>query len=169
MPDVQGGSAVDDAAQYRRPEQRRLRPVLAMFADDATLRFPGDNTWSQQFREPHSGRQAVPTHRGRDEIEAFLRRYVDHGIQMEIEEILVNGPPWNMRAAAVVHDWIPATRATAMRTARCCSCAASGGRSSPRKTSRIAERVTAYEREYLDEDGRPLAQVLLGRRSTRRV
>ncbi len=26
---------------------------------------------------------------------------------MQVEDILVNGPPWNMRAAVRVHDWIP--------------------------------------------------------------
>jgi hypothetical protein len=41
------------------------------------------------------------------EIEVFLRRYVRQGIQMEIEDILVNGPPWNTRAAVRAHLWIP--------------------------------------------------------------
>ena len=80
-------------------------PTLAMFRDDATLTFPGDNSWSRMYREPRTGRAAYPTHRGRDEIEGFLRRYVDAGIQMQIEDILVNGPPWNTRVAVVVHDW----------------------------------------------------------------
>jgi hypothetical protein len=26
---------------------------------------------------------------------------------MEVDDILVNGPPWNMRAAIRVHDWAP--------------------------------------------------------------
>jgi len=81
--------------------------ALAMFADDATLAFPGDNTWSRMFREPQLGCDPHPTHRGKAEIEAFLDRYVAHGIQMEIDDILVNGPPWRARAAAVVHDWVP--------------------------------------------------------------
>jgi ketosteroid isomerase-like protein len=84
----------------------RYEPALRMFAPDATLVFPGDNSWSRQKREPQRGREPHPTHVGRDEIEAFLQRYVDHGIQMEVEDVLVNGPPWNMRVAALVHDWI---------------------------------------------------------------
>jgi ketosteroid isomerase-like protein len=83
----------------------RYEPALAMLAPDATLTFPGDNSFSRMFREPRGGREAYPTHRGRAEIEAFLRRYVQLGLQMEIEDILVNGPPWNTRAAVVVHDW----------------------------------------------------------------
>lgn len=80
---------------------------LAMFGRDAELTFPGDNTWSRQHRAPQPGRAAYPTHRGRTEIEVFLRRYVDERIHMEVEDILVNGPPWNTRAAVRVHHWIP--------------------------------------------------------------
>jgi ketosteroid isomerase-like protein len=89
-----------------RLNQGDYGPILAMFQPDATLAFPGDNSWSRQFREPQTGREPHVTHRGRTEIEAFLARYVEHGIQMQVEDILVNGPPWNMRAAARVHDWI---------------------------------------------------------------
>src|SRR5688500_14310174 len=84
----------------------RYQPALAMFAESAELTCPGDNTWSPQHRRPQPGRRAYPTHRGRVEIEAFLRRYVDHRIHMEVEDILVNGPPWNTRAAVRVHHWI---------------------------------------------------------------
>jgi ketosteroid isomerase-like protein len=90
-----------------RLNEGRAEPALAMFADDATLTFPGDNSWSRQFRAPGTGRDASPTHRGRAEIEAFVRRYVEHGIQMEVEDVLVNGPPWNTRVAVCVHDWVP--------------------------------------------------------------
>jgi ketosteroid isomerase-like protein len=85
----------------------RYKPALAMFAADAEFTFPGDSSWSRQNRPPEFGRSAFATHRGRGEIEAFLQRYVDQGIQMEVEDILVNGPPWNTRAALRVHDWIP--------------------------------------------------------------
>ena len=82
-------------------------PALAMYADDATLAFPGDNTWATMFRPHERGVTSHPTHRGRSEIEAFLKRYTEHGIQMVVEDILVNGPPWNARAAARCHDWVP--------------------------------------------------------------
>jgi ketosteroid isomerase-like protein len=91
----------------RELNEGRYHRALAMFGPDAELTFPGDNTWSRQHRPVQLGRAAHPTHRGRAEIEAFLRRYVDHGIQMEVEDILVNGPPWNTRAAVRVHHWIP--------------------------------------------------------------
>jgi ketosteroid isomerase-like protein len=77
-----------------------LQPVLAMFTDDAELRFPGDNSWASQFRSADLGEA---THRGKDEIEAFLRAYVATGMQMDVDDILVNGPPWRARAAVRVH------------------------------------------------------------------
>jgi hypothetical protein len=80
-----------------------------MFDQSAELTFPGNNSWARQYRLPHSARHAVPTHHGRGEIETFLRTYVANHIQMEIEDILVNGPPWNTRVAIRVHDWIEGT------------------------------------------------------------
>ena len=85
----------------------RYEPSLKMFAPDATLTFPGDNSWSRQCRIPQTGREASPTHQSRSEIEMFVKRYTKLGIQMQVEDILVNGPPWNMRVALRVHDWIP--------------------------------------------------------------
>ncbi len=82
------------------------RSALMMFADDATLSFPGDNTWSNQHRPTQLGREAFDTHRGRSEIEAFLQRYAREQIHMVVDDILVNGPPWNTRAAVRVHHWI---------------------------------------------------------------
>lgn len=84
-----------------------LAPTLGMFADDAVLCFPGDNSWSNQHRLTTKGRDAFATHRGRREIEEFLDRYVATGMQMEVDDILVNGPPWSMRAAVRVHHWVP--------------------------------------------------------------
>ena len=125
----------------------RSAPALKMFAEDATLTFPGDNSWSRQYRPPERGRQASPTHRGRREIEGFLRRYVEHGIQMQVEDILVNGPPWNLRVAAFVHDWVPgpegddvyANRAVLRVHAR-------WGRITSQEDYEDTERVSAYDR-----------------------
>jgi hypothetical protein len=39
---------------------------------------------------------------------AFSQRFVDRGIQFVIEDMLVNGPPWNTRIAIRVHVFIPA-------------------------------------------------------------
>ncbi len=84
----------------------RHEPSLAMFASDATLVFPGDNSWARMYREPHPSEAPFVTHRGTAEIAAFLQRFVAHGIQMHVDDILVNGPPWNTRAAVRVHHGI---------------------------------------------------------------
>ena len=86
----------------------RPEPALATFADDAELDFPG-STAGAASSVPDDRPVSFATHRGRDEIEAFIRRYVDHHIQMSIEDILVNGPPWNMRVAVRAHVWATAS------------------------------------------------------------
>lgn len=81
------------------------RPVLAMYADDATLAFPGDNAFASQFRPVTTGRQAHVTHRGKAEIEEFLKVFVANHIQMEIEDLLMAGPPWKIRFTARARVW----------------------------------------------------------------
>jgi hypothetical protein len=85
----------------------RYGPALKMFAVDGTLSFPGENSWAAQYRVPVRNRDAFVTHQNREEIEGFLQRYVATGMQMIVDDVLVNGPPWNLRAAARVHHWAP--------------------------------------------------------------
>ena len=117
-----------------------------MFADDATLTFPGDNSWSRQFREPQAGRAAYPTHRGRAEIEAFLRRYVDHGIQMEVDDILVNGPPWNTRVAVRVTTGSPTDGGDAYANRAVLMARLSWGKIRDQEDYEDSERVAAFDR-----------------------
>ncbi len=44
----------------RALNEGRYQPALAMFAPDAQLVFPGDNTWAGQFRPPQRSRDASP-------------------------------------------------------------------------------------------------------------
>jgi hypothetical protein len=55
--------------------------LIAGYADNAVLLFPGRSSWGGE-------------HRGKPSIEAFLRRFVADGLVGEAHEILVNGPPW---------------------------------------------------------------------------
>jgi ketosteroid isomerase-like protein len=57
-------------------------------------------------RPVEKGRTAFVTHRGIDEARSFAERFVAEGIRFEIEEILVNGPPWNTRVAIRAHDYV---------------------------------------------------------------
>ena len=79
--------------------------VLRLAAPDAELCFPGDNSWAAMHRPVIKGRLPHVTHRGHVECEAFARRFVDEGLQFEVEDILVNGPPWRLRVAVRAHDF----------------------------------------------------------------
>ena len=72
-----------------------LAPLLAGYADDAVLVFPGPSSWGGEYR-------------GKEAIARFLRRFLDDGIVGETDDILVNGPPWRTTIAvlfrAVAHD-----------------------------------------------------------------
>jgi uncharacterized protein (TIGR02246 family) len=63
-------------------------PQIAAYADDAVLVFPGNNTWSGEYR-------------GREAIAGFMRRFAETGFQGTVADILVNGPPWATRVAVV--------------------------------------------------------------------
>lgn len=83
--------------------------LMKLAAPDTQLAFPGDNSWATMYRPVAKGRERHVTHNGVDECMTFAQRFVDRGIQFEIEDILVNGPPWNTRIALRVHVYIPNT------------------------------------------------------------
>ncbi len=66
-------------------------PLLAAYADDAVLVFPGRSSWGGE-------------HRGKPAIEAFLRRFVEAGIVGEPHDIVVNGPPWRTTVCMLFLD-----------------------------------------------------------------
>jgi ketosteroid isomerase-like protein len=68
-----------------------LRPLLAGYADDAVLVFPGVSSWAGE-------------HRGKVAIESFLTRFVAAGLVGDVHEILVNGPPWRTNVCVVFAD-----------------------------------------------------------------
>lgn len=80
---------------------------LKLARPDAYIAFPGDNSWANMFRPTQTGREVHRTHDGIDECRAFAERFVDEGVQFEIEDILVNGPPWNTRVALRVRSYKP--------------------------------------------------------------
>jgi ketosteroid isomerase-like protein len=66
----------------RRINEGDIGPMLSSYADDAVLVFPGESSWGGE-------------HRGRDAIEAFLRRFARVRLQFEAHEIVVSGWPWS--------------------------------------------------------------------------
>jgi ketosteroid isomerase-like protein len=63
-------------------------PLIAGYAEDAVLVFPGPSSWGGEYR-------------GRDAIAGFLRRFVADGLTGQAHEILVNGPPWRTTVAVL--------------------------------------------------------------------
>jgi ketosteroid isomerase-like protein len=68
-----------------------VKPLLAGYADNAVLVFPGQNSWGGE-------------HRGKAAIEAFVHRFVDVGLVGEVHDILVNGPPWRTTVCVLFTD-----------------------------------------------------------------
>jgi SnoaL-like domain len=82
-------------------------PMLKMAAKNVELRFPGENSWSTMFHPVTKGRNAHATHRGLAECQAFADRFAANGIQFKLEDIMVNGGPWNTRVAMRLHSFLP--------------------------------------------------------------
>jgi ketosteroid isomerase-like protein len=63
-----------------------IEPLVAGYAPDAVLVFPGQSSWGGEYR-------------GREAIAGFLRRFADDGLVGQAHDIMVNGPPWHMTLA----------------------------------------------------------------------
>lgn len=81
--------------------------LLKMASPDFELAFPGHNSWATMFGPTEKSRERHVTHAGIEQATAFAERFVSEGVQFHIEDILVNGPPWNTRIALRVRSFIP--------------------------------------------------------------
>ena len=70
-----------------------IRLALALYANDAEMRFPGDNSWSGVYR-------------GKKELKAWLERFARAGIQIYPDEVVAAGPPWNTKVCIRGHDYV---------------------------------------------------------------
>ncbi|WP_161962274.1 nuclear transport factor 2 family protein [Nocardioides speluncae] len=68
-----------------------IGPALSSYAEDAVLVFPGESTFGGSYR-------------GRSEIEPFLRRFVDLGLQMQVDKVVATGLPWRMTVYVEARD-----------------------------------------------------------------
>jgi ketosteroid isomerase-like protein len=59
------------------------RPSLRLDAKDVRFRFPGDSSWAAEVDN-------------RDDLERWLQRFVDAGLQIYADEVIAQGPPWNI-------------------------------------------------------------------------
>lgn len=68
-----------------------IGPALSSYAADAVLVFPGESTFGNSYR-------------GRSEIEAFLHRFVDLGLQLHVDKVVASGLPWRMTVFVQARD-----------------------------------------------------------------
>jgi hypothetical protein len=59
------------------------RPALRLDARDVRFRFPGESSWATELQ-------------GKKALALWLQRFVDAGLQICADEIVVKGPPWDM-------------------------------------------------------------------------
>jgi ketosteroid isomerase-like protein len=67
------------------------RPLLRMDADDIRFRFPGDSSWAGEIH-------------GKPALARWLQRFVDTGLQIFADEVVVGGLPWRMTLCIRGHD-----------------------------------------------------------------
>jgi ketosteroid isomerase-like protein len=70
-----------------------IGPTLRMDADDVRFRFPGDSSWSTELE-------------GKAELEQWLRRFADVGLQIFPDEVVLKGFPWNQTICVRGTDYL---------------------------------------------------------------
>ena len=69
-----------------------IQPLLSGYADDVHFVFHGESSWAADIH-------------GKTELEAWLRRFVEVGLQLEPEDIVVAGwTPWSFSVCMKVTD-----------------------------------------------------------------
>jgi ketosteroid isomerase-like protein len=69
------------ARNMAKASEGDLGPTLRMDADDVRFRFPGNSSWSGEIA-------------GKAELEPWLRRFAEVGIQIYPDEVALKGFPW---------------------------------------------------------------------------
>ena len=69
------------------------RPALRLDARDVKFRFPGDSSWATELR-------------GKPALERWLQRFVDTGLQIFADEVVLQGPPSNMTLCLRGHVYL---------------------------------------------------------------
>ena len=59
-----------------------IEPTLRLDAKDVRFRFPGESSWATELQ-------------GKDELRRWLEKFVDAGLQIYPDEVVVKGWPWH--------------------------------------------------------------------------
>jgi ketosteroid isomerase-like protein len=68
---------------YRRLNAGDPSFILRLDAEDVRFRFPGESSWSADIH-------------GKEELARWLDRMIATGLQHRPEQVIAQGPPWNM-------------------------------------------------------------------------
>jgi ketosteroid isomerase-like protein len=109
------------------------------FSEDGEMVFPGRSSFGGTFR-------------GRTEIAAWLRRFVALKPQYTIHDVLVSGPPWNLRVAYRLTDRI----GTHYANEGIVYLRFRGLKAVHEQVFLDTERVAEWERDHPEETGRDL-------------
>lgn len=69
------------ARNMAKASEGELGPTLRMDAEDVRFTFPGDSSWGGVYE-------------GKPELEPWLRRFAEVGIQIHPDEVVLKGFPW---------------------------------------------------------------------------
>lgn len=78
-----------------RLRQGEYESLLKLDAEDVRFRFPGEHSWATE-RE------------GKEALRQWLQRFVDVGLQIYADEVVVRGFPWKMTLCIRGHDHLDA-------------------------------------------------------------
>ncbi|HEU4392514.1 MAG TPA: hypothetical protein VFR04_02630 [Solirubrobacterales bacterium] len=69
------------ARNMARASAGDIGPTLKMDAEDVRFHFPGDSSWATDLQ-------------GKNELERWLQRFADVGLQISPDEVVLKGFPW---------------------------------------------------------------------------
>ncbi len=75
----------------RQHQAGDVEGLLKGYTDDVHFTFPGNNSWAVDIT-------------GKDRVRPWLQRFHRAGLQLDVHDILVAGPPWNTRICLVFTD-----------------------------------------------------------------
>ncbi len=70
--------------------QGDVGPTVRMYAEDVRFRFPGDSSWATELE-------------GKAELEGWLRRFAQAGLQIFPDEVVLKGFPWRQTVCVRGH------------------------------------------------------------------
>lgn len=70
-----------------------IGPTLRMDAEEVRFRFPGDSSWGGEFN-------------GKVELEPWLRRFAEVGLQISPDEVILKGFPWKQTICVRGTDYL---------------------------------------------------------------